>query len=272
MQVFVSWSGQRSGRLAEALKRWLDGVIDGLELFISTELVKGSLWFGQVEEALDVAGGGLICVTPENVGSPWVHYELGALARGLGGEAAKIYTFLLDVRPEDIKGPMSEYQHTLPNHEDVKRLVASIAGDAAADQEWERRFEDAWPGLEKEIEEVRQRSLTEVLPDFERLFNRKTFNEPFQDCSDQNWLDRYNAARDTFAILKDHEQAVERGCSPSVYDWYHGLVNQMDGYVMDIRAYLLTEVRCDPPDALRDSPCERRRQNIARLVGQLAAG
>lgn len=67
MQVFVSWSGSLSRDVAELLRRWIPNVLQGVDVWISSEdIEKGSIWFGDIAEALDSTGLGIICVTHNN--------------------------------------------------------------------------------------------------------------------------------------------------------------------------------------------------------------
>jgi len=47
MRVFISWSGERSHRLARVMKEWLEECFSGhgISAFVSSEIPKGSLWF-----------------------------------------------------------------------------------------------------------------------------------------------------------------------------------------------------------------------------------
>src|SRR5262245_52493556 len=80
MKVFISWSGDRSRQLAEALKWWLRAVIQRLEPWLSTEdLQKGTKWGGLLSAALETTDVGIVCVTRENCSSAWLLFEAGAL-------------------------------------------------------------------------------------------------------------------------------------------------------------------------------------------------
>src|SRR5688572_1692433 len=81
MRVIVSWSGTASHEAAKAVYRWLPLVLDKVEPWISSEdIASGAGWFGELKEALDSVEAAIICVTPSNVHSEWMHYEAGAVA------------------------------------------------------------------------------------------------------------------------------------------------------------------------------------------------
>jgi len=53
MKVFISWSGDRSRAMAEALQEWLRLVIQAVEPWISTEMRKGVKWNPEMSTKLE---------------------------------------------------------------------------------------------------------------------------------------------------------------------------------------------------------------------------
>jgi hypothetical protein len=45
------------------------------------------LWFDQLNAFLDQASAALVCLTRDALRSRWVHYEVGAVAKALSGQA-----------------------------------------------------------------------------------------------------------------------------------------------------------------------------------------
>jgi len=83
-KVFLCWSGTRSRRFAEILQDWLSKVLrPSLQPVVSTQIEKGSPWIDELRNALDNSDCGILCLTAEAVGSPWVHFEAGLLVRAL---------------------------------------------------------------------------------------------------------------------------------------------------------------------------------------------
>jgi hypothetical protein len=84
MHVFICWSGRRSRRLAEAFaSQWLAGVLgDRVTSFLSfADIEKGEGWFERLLAELGKADAALLCLTPENLASPWMHFESGMVSR-----------------------------------------------------------------------------------------------------------------------------------------------------------------------------------------------
>jgi hypothetical protein len=187
VQVFLSWSGERSKELALALSEWLPQVIQAAEPFISTTIEKGRRWSSEIAERLNSAPIGIVCVTRDNLRSPWLLFEAGAMSKPKGGY---VCTFLLDVEPTDVEAPLGDFQHTRAEKVDVLRLVQTINGALGVRGEkplsetvLERVFERNWPELELSLEEMRQsaparldraRSDREILDEILSLVRRTT--------------------------------------------------------------------------------------------------
>lgn len=119
MDVILSWSGDQSRKVAEMLNGWLKDVLPGVKPWISTEdLTKGSAWFPALLGRLEVARLCIICITPENVRSPWLYFEAGAIA----GKRAdtRVCTYLIGVGPAQLaSGPLGQFQATLADKADT---------------------------------------------------------------------------------------------------------------------------------------------------------
>ena len=125
MKVFISWSGERSRRVGELLRTWIECVIQAVEPWVSSsDIDRGALWFTQIIDELSTTTHGIICLTRDNKEKPWILFEAGALAKGLG--SSRIYTLLVDLNPEDIRDPLAQFNHTRPTEGDMFKLVSSI--------------------------------------------------------------------------------------------------------------------------------------------------
>src|SRR5438045_9691418 len=95
MRVFICWSGERSRAVAEALYEWLPLVLQRVEPWMSTNNIeKGSQWRSGLALELENARVGVICLTPENLKSTWLHFEAGALAKKQQQQGTRVCTFL----------------------------------------------------------------------------------------------------------------------------------------------------------------------------------
>jgi hypothetical protein len=158
MKVFISWSGDRSKAVAQALQEWLPRVIQASEPWISSEITKGTRWSPEISKRLEESKVGVICLTRENLTAPWILFEAGAISKT---KDAYVCTFLLDVGAADVEQPLGQFQHTQVNQEDVKRLVRTInsAVGAAGEKELaegdlEEVFLAFWPKLQTRLAEI----------------------------------------------------------------------------------------------------------------------
>ena len=123
MLVFISWSGTQSKAVAEVLSASLNRVIQSVDPWISVELEKGQRWGAEVTSKLQASRIGIVCLTPENLNSPWLLFEAGAISNTVG---ATVCTLLVGVQPTDVKQPLGQFQHTSFDEPDMRRLIGSI--------------------------------------------------------------------------------------------------------------------------------------------------
>src|ERR1044072_173177 len=150
LKIFISWSGERSRLVAEVFRDWLPDVLPFTRAWMSSkDIGKGANWEREFDRGLDMAEIGLICLTPENLNSPWILFEAGALSR----ETSRDYvcTYLHGLRGEDLAPPLSRFQFTEATQEDIRKLVMRInqacrEGVMPEDQ-CNRAFDRCWAEL-----------------------------------------------------------------------------------------------------------------------------
>lgn len=157
MKVFISWSGPRSKGVAQALYDWLPNVIQAVSPWISGENIdKGINWDLTLDRELNQSSFGILCLTPENLSSPWLHYEAGKLSKAL--DSARVCPYLLDLKPSDVKLPLARFQATVGNREDTKKLVNTInhafGDEALPEGRVNQAFERYWPDLEQCLKNI----------------------------------------------------------------------------------------------------------------------
>lgn len=155
MRIFLSWSGELSKKIAEKLNKWLPYIIQSIEIFYSAEdIEKGEQWNEKLSSELDESDFGIVCLTSENINSPWIHFEAGALSRKLG---SKVATVMFDADSCCIQGPLSRFQSTKFEEEDFYRLIATINKNIKNPLEKDilkTVFEKMWNEIYEEINEL----------------------------------------------------------------------------------------------------------------------
>lgn len=286
-RLFMCWSGDRSQVLAGRLKRFLEAVLgmDSSEIFLSTNVSKGVRWFDEILWALSSSEAGILCLTPENLASPWLHFEAGALVTGLHrGPAAlrdHVFTYLLGGVATRLSGPLAQYQATSTTKDDTWRLVFSLA-EICGGQEIDRgaiseRFDREWPPFERDVQATWAKVQT-LVPDFEEWFREKSFDHALDQCTEQNWIQHYECVAMALERLKGNQVVVRDACPPYQLDLYLHLTALVDAYKSDIRALLLPAEHFqldDKTGRLLITPrgkllaCENRRMHIRDAVSRI---
>ena len=155
MNVFISWSGDRSRRVAASIAEWLPRVLQATKPWTSESIEKGVRWAPTVAERLNASPVGIICVTPENRAAPWLLFETGAIART---PDARVWTYLLDLAKTEVKNPLAQFQASLANEDDTWDMVRSINA-ATADKKIEENvaryaFDASWPAFSENLKVI----------------------------------------------------------------------------------------------------------------------
>ncbi len=176
MNIFLSWSGEQSKKVAETLKIWLPSVIQSLKPFYSsTDIQKGKRWDNELSKTLNETEFGIIILTEENRTAPWIMFEAGALAKNI--ETGRVCTFLFDIKDTDVVGPLSSFQNTKSTKKDILKLLEDINETLGANkiskEVLNRVFEKMWPDLEgelkKNLESKKDKPKEELRPERELI-------------------------------------------------------------------------------------------------------
>ena len=163
MKVFISWSGERSQALAQGLKNWVPLVLHYVEPWLSeADIAAGERWAQEVSKELEASNFGIICVTPENVGAPWVLFEAGALAKSMQG--SRVIPLLFNLEFSDITGPLAQFQAKKVERNGLGEVVLSInhaaGSDAIPEERAKQLFEALWPEFEKHLASISKKAPT----------------------------------------------------------------------------------------------------------------
>ena len=252
-------------------------MIQDLEVFMSKhDMESGARWSLQLSKELQDANFGILCLTPDNLQSSWLLFEAGALAKHIDERACGL--LLNGLKPTDVAGPLSQFQHRSLQESELKILVKDInkrLPTHLSDEQLGMIFNKWWPDIERDYElainrigidkasgqirderEILEEILTKVRT-IERSIGisrltplsygvRYILNESLEDLTEnQIRLLTEFVTNDRRRIIKTREE-IERDYDPP--DLFHliesGLVRKTsDGYVVihDIIARLLSE-------------------------------
>lgn len=166
VRVFVSWSGADSATVAEAWREALPLMFNATEPWLSsTDIEKGTSWWAEISSQLERASIGIICLTPDNLTSQWLHFEAGALAKIR--PTAFVCTYLVGVKKNEVPQPLALFQATEASREDTFNLIKTINGRlgpmALTEKQCEVMYERWWPSFGGAIAGLRNR-LKSTLP------------------------------------------------------------------------------------------------------------
>ena len=156
MKVFVSWSGERSKVVAASLSKWLPDVLQDLTIWMSAHNIDaGQRWGNELGEELASTSFGILCLTPENIGAPWLLFEAGALSKMIG--EAKVVPYLFQLSTTDVPFPLAQFQGVEASYEGTLDLLRSINSSLERPlpvDRLERLFEKWWQELKAGLELV----------------------------------------------------------------------------------------------------------------------
>jgi Txe/YoeB family toxin of Txe-Axe toxin-antitoxin module len=172
MKIFISWSGVISRQVAEIMGNWLRDMFELIEPFESWNIDKGKRWSEVLTQELQSINFGIICVTKDNLKSPWLNFEAGALSKL---DKSKVCTILFGIDARDLAGPLEQFQGTKYEKEDIWRLVVSIKNEynSSLDQTRLRnKFDELyWQKLDEQLQPIYEKTKKSVIwiletPDF----------------------------------------------------------------------------------------------------------
>jgi hypothetical protein len=137
------------------LKEWLPSVIQTIEPYVSSQDIdKGARWSTDIAKELEDSSFGIVCITQENVQDAWLNFEAGALSKSV--EKSRVCPFLFGVKRASVKGPALQFQSTVFEEDDVKKLLHSInsAMDTPCLEEGrlDSIYEVWWPKLKEKLD------------------------------------------------------------------------------------------------------------------------
>lgn len=160
MKIFISWSGEKSKKIAGLIRNFLVGIFrDEVEIFLSTrDIEHGEQWFNKIINELSTANYGVFIITDENKTAPWMLFEAGVLYRGVSRN--RLSLFLIDNSPKEICDPLNRFNMGFISEEELFLLVKEIRtinkGEMSYEQGQQLRlsFDFAWAGFEKEYNQL----------------------------------------------------------------------------------------------------------------------
>jgi hypothetical protein len=217
MKVFISWSGELSRQLGEAMKAWLPGVLQSVRpYFTPYDIEKGSRWADDISKNLEECRIGLLCMTREALNSSWMMFEAGALSKHLG--KSYVCPILFNVDNSDLKGPLTQFQTTQFNKEEIKKLLITI--NSQTDSKLEAPvlndvYEMWWPKLEAQIHIIMNSYLPED-PQNNKRSDRELIEEILELTRRVNMKNRGGISNKAIIDLVEARNLIATQCVNSI--------------------------------------------------------
>ena len=120
-----------------------------------------------------------MCVTKENLEAPWLLFEAGALSKMM--DKASVCPFIFDLKRAEVKGPILQFQSTIFEKEDVKKLLVTLnksCGDAGLKEELlTKTFEVWWPNLEESLNKIESEKSEDEKGNSDKSLNNEMLEE-----------------------------------------------------------------------------------------------
>jgi hypothetical protein len=165
MGVFIGWSGKntKSYKVADALRRWLEKVIQASKPWMSEQDIDaGQRWATELFGQLDSHRVAIICVTKDNQDQPWINFEAGALAKQLKSDKSdeiRVCPLLIEMTENDVSGPLKLLQMVPLTRDGIFKVLEMVNEYAVEDHLKESvlkdSFEKRWPDLQAELEQTK---------------------------------------------------------------------------------------------------------------------
>lgn len=123
VKVFISWSGETSRKVANALRNWLPQVLQTVEPWLAAaDLKPGERVAESMTSNMASASAMILCVTRRNVGSSWVEFEADRAA-SLG---IPVVPICIDLPMSDLGGALLQYQTFTLDRDGTRRLTSAL--------------------------------------------------------------------------------------------------------------------------------------------------
>ncbi len=195
MNVFISWSGQRSRQVASALNSWLPDIFQDLTTWMSTDDTEaGVRWGTELNQQLQSTNFGIICLTPENLNSRWILFEAGSLAKAIS--ISRVVPYCFQLVPTDVPYPLAQFQAVSADREGATKLLQSInalRNTKMDDARLFRLLKKWWPDLESTLTLIP----TSISDEPEQRSERALLEEVLQLVRQQSRLDATSSIHTT---------------------------------------------------------------------------
>ncbi|MCR9230438.1 MAG: toll/interleukin-1 receptor domain-containing protein [bacterium] len=240
-RVFISWSGDLSKKIAEAVAEWLPLVIQNVEPFYSpVSIESGKAWADEIENGLRGTKIGVICLTRDCLQSPWIHFEAGAVFKGM--ENTYIHTLLFDLERSEVTFPLALFQNKIYDKEEFRTFIKALNGanedpDFILDEKrLDKFFDNSWEDFNSKIDIILRdkdnslapspRSVDEMVKEILELVRSNQRGLVTKSNLMEYFLDP-GLLKTAFDHLGDMKQNMPENCNQEFLDSFKKLADAM---------------------------------------------
>lgn len=165
-KIFISWSKNKSKKLAKETKAFLNNIFSGeIEFFFSPEMYKGTCVDNEIHKNLLNSDKCLVCITYDNFKNPWLLYEAGVVygANYEKNNKTIVVPILFEYIPEWsswIDKPLNRYvpiqmqnvnKEFRYGKEEFKKFCDELSEEYAISY---KEFDKNWSEYEKQIDQI----------------------------------------------------------------------------------------------------------------------
>lgn len=156
LTVFLSWSGDRSKSLANALRQFLSGAFPSVQVWMSEhDIEAGVRWIETLDSKLKKSYFAVLCLTPENLDAPWLLFEAGSVTKG--ASRSRVVPYRLGLKSEAVPLPLAQFQGVDADERGTLGLLQSlnsVLGNSIGEDQLAGTFSHLWPPLKTQVEEI----------------------------------------------------------------------------------------------------------------------
>jgi hypothetical protein len=156
MDVFISWSGEKSGVVAKVIEKYLPALVNDADPWLSSKDISvGARWSKEIASKLESAQIGITCLTSENQHEPWILFEAGAVAKLT--DVGRAMVLRIDLSTTEVTGPLSQFQSVGIDEEGMFRLVSSVnavGSKPVAEETLKLTFQALWPRMKEQLSKL----------------------------------------------------------------------------------------------------------------------
>ena len=131
-------------------------VIQSAKPWISESIESGQRWRNQLAWQLEETEIGVVCLCPDNLSAPSIHFEAGALSRRVNDDT-RLIPYCVDLLPADLGWPLSDFQGVVADEEGTWKLIQSINSaiqDPRSDALVRACFDGLWSRLKADLDAI----------------------------------------------------------------------------------------------------------------------